>query len=76
MWLKELTIGAILAYQDEQFEGETIHDMDLALRLFSEGRVDLSHLVTHRFTLDQWQEALETAMDKGKHHAIKIAFTP
>jgi threonine dehydrogenase-like Zn-dependent dehydrogenase len=75
VWLKELTVRGVLAYQDEVFEGEKVHDIDLALRLFSEGRVDLSHMVTHRFTLDQWPLALETALDKGKHRAIKIAFT-
>jgi threonine dehydrogenase-like Zn-dependent dehydrogenase len=76
VWLKELTIRGIYAYQQEIWEGKTIHDFELALQLFSEGKMDISHLVTHRFTLDQWKEAMEVALNKGKHRAIKIVFTP
>jgi L-iditol 2-dehydrogenase len=75
VWFKELTIRGIYAYQDEEVEGARVHDFDLALELFADGKVDLSHLVTHRFTLDEWHKALDTAMNKGREKAIKIAFT-
>jgi L-iditol 2-dehydrogenase len=76
VWLKELTIKGIYAYQEEEIEGERIHDFELALGLFEEGKVDLSHLVTHRYTLDEWPKALDTALNKGREKAIKIVFTP
>lgn len=75
-WLKELTLRGIYAYQEEEVEGERTHTFALALRLFQEGKVDLSRLVTHRFGLDQYDRALEVALNKGKHHALKVAFTP
>jgi threonine dehydrogenase-like Zn-dependent dehydrogenase len=76
VWFKELTIHGIYGFQMDEWQGERLHDFELAMRLFDEGRVDLSHLVTHRFTLDRWQEALEVAVNKGKHHAVKVAFVP
>jgi threonine dehydrogenase-like Zn-dependent dehydrogenase len=76
VWLKELTIRGIYCYQEEEWRGETIHDFALALRLFEEGKLDLSHLVTHKFRLDQWHDALHAALEKGGHHAIKVAFVP
>jgi len=76
VWLKELILRGVYAYQEEDIEGRKVHDFELALQLFAEGKADLAHLVTHRFTLDQWQEALDTALNKGREKAIKIVFTP
>jgi len=75
VWFKELTLRGIYAYQDEVVNGETIHDFELAIRLLEQGKADLSHLVTHRFTLGEWHKALDTAMNKGRERAIKIVFT-
>jgi threonine dehydrogenase-like Zn-dependent dehydrogenase len=76
VWFKELTIKGVYGYQQEEHRGEKLHDFELALRLHQEGRADLTPLVTHRFKLDQWQEALDVAMHKGEHRAVKIAFVP
>lgn len=75
VWLKELTIRGIYGYQVEEWDGQRKHDFELTLDLYREGRLDLGRMVTHRFTLDQWPQALEVALNKGKHHAIKVAFT-
>ncbi len=75
VWFRELTIRGIYAYQDEVLDGERKHEFELALQLLEEGRVDLSHIVTHRFTLDEWRKALDTTMNKGREKAIKIVFT-
>lgn len=75
VWLKELTLRGVYAYQQETLGSESLHAFELALRLFEEGKADLSRLITHRFPLKDWQKALETALQKGKHKAIKISFT-
>jgi threonine dehydrogenase-like Zn-dependent dehydrogenase len=76
VWLKELTLRGIYGYQVEEWEGERTHTFALALRLFAEGKVDLSRLVTHRFRLEEYPRALEVALNKGKHQAIKVTFMP
>jgi threonine dehydrogenase-like Zn-dependent dehydrogenase len=76
VWLKELILRGVYAYQVDEVGGERMHDFDLALRLFTEGKAELSRLVTHRFTLDEWPKALDTALNKGREKAIKIVFTP
>ena len=76
VWLKELTLKGIYAYQEEEIEGKRVHDFELALDLFERDKVDLSHLITHRFTLDEWPKALDTALNKGRERAIKIVFIP
>lgn len=76
VWFRELTIKGVFGYQTEHYQGSTEHDFEMALRLHSEGKLDVGHLVTHRFRLDQWREALEVALAKGPNKAIKIAFIP
>jgi Zn-dependent alcohol dehydrogenase len=43
-----------------------------ALELVASGKIDVKPLVTHRYELDQVQEAFETAMT-GRDCAIKVA---
>lgn len=76
VWFKELTIKGVYGYQEEEFDGKREHDFDIALRLHAEGRVDLAPLVTHVFKLEEWNEALDVALNKSRHHAVKIAFVP
>ncbi len=76
VWFKELTIKGVYGYQEDEFGGKREHDFDMALRLHAEGKVDLTPLVTHVFKLEDWSEALEVALNKGRHHAVKIAFVP
>jgi L-iditol 2-dehydrogenase len=76
VWLKELTLRGIYGAQQEEIEGERLHDFDLAMRLYAEGKVDIGRMVTHRYSLDEWREALMAASAKGKNKAIKVAFTP
>lgn len=46
---------------------------DPILNLLAEGRVNSEALVTHRFTLDQWAEALDTAQQRGTKVLFQIA---
>ncbi len=76
VWFKELTLLGVYGYEVDDWQGERIHDFELALRLHAEGRVDLAPLVTHKFPLSEWKEALGVALHKGEHRAVKVAFTP
>jgi threonine dehydrogenase-like Zn-dependent dehydrogenase len=33
-------------------------------------------IVTHEFPLDRYRDAVETAIDRGSSHAIKVVFRP
>ncbi len=73
VWFKELTLQGVYGFQVDEWRGERLHDFELAQRLFAGGEVDLRHLITHRFTLDQWRRALEVSVHKGRHRAVKVA---
>nr|MDO8061851.1 zinc-binding dehydrogenase [Candidatus Freyrarchaeum guaymaensis] len=72
---KELTVKGVIGFGEERVDGESRRAFDLALEMFSSGKVDLSPLLTHKFPLEKYKEALWTALNKNKAKAIKIAFT-
>lgn len=74
VWLNELTIRGVFTYAQQTFEGESISTMALALKLMAERRVDLCSLVTHRFALADYREALETVTSKDSSGVIKAVF--
>ncbi len=74
VWLNELTIKGAFTYAMEEWQGEEISTMALALRLMAEEKVYLGRLVTHRFRLDDYREALTTVTSKGSSGVVKAVF--
>jgi threonine dehydrogenase-like Zn-dependent dehydrogenase len=73
IYFKELRVVGSNAFGAETFRGVRKHAMEHYVDLCAEGTVDLSPLVTHRFPLDDWREAFQTAMHK-RTGCIKVAF--
>lgn len=76
IWLKELRVGGSYAYGLEDRDGQRRHTFALAIDLLRAGRADLSPLITHRFPLHRFREALATATDKRASGAIKVVLEP
>jgi len=56
----------------EVASGEAALDLDLV----QSGRVDLSGMLTHRFPLDHWHDALRALSTQENSGAVKVAFEP
>lgn len=76
VWWKELRITGSYIYGVEQWQGRSAKTMDLVLTWMARGTVRLGHLVTHRFPLSAYREALNTAMGKATSRAFKVVFEP
>jgi threonine dehydrogenase-like Zn-dependent dehydrogenase len=74
VWLNELTVRGVFAYASESVDGERVSTMALALRLMASGKASLAGLVTHHFSLDDYQHALSTVTSKGSAGVIKAVF--
>lgn len=74
IWLSEVRVHGSFCYAVESFEGRSVTTMKLAIDMMSDGRVDLSPLLTHTFALREYREALETVTSKGKSGVIKAVF--
>jgi L-iditol 2-dehydrogenase len=76
IWLNELEVKGSFACSTEEYRGERRRTYDVAIDLLRTGKADLTALVTHRFPLDQYRDALATAAGKRKTKAVKVVFEP
>jgi L-iditol 2-dehydrogenase len=52
------------------------HSVDRALDVLAAGLLPDDVVVTHEFGLESYREAVETAIDRNRSHAIKVVFRP
>jgi threonine dehydrogenase-like Zn-dependent dehydrogenase len=74
-WFREIGLVGSICYGNEHYQGRSLTTFQAALELVRDRKVDLKPLVTHKFTLQEFQEAIRVAADKGKEKAIKVAFS-
>jgi threonine dehydrogenase-like Zn-dependent dehydrogenase len=74
LWLKKLTIAGSLGYGIENYNGKETKTWDVALDLVRKKKVNLAQYVTHRFTIDEYKEAIKVNVFKEKHGAVKTVF--
>ena len=75
LWFQELSVKAInCACALEEHCGERLRTFEWAIRWVSEGTLDLSPLLTHRFALSEYRLAFYVAMHKARNRAVKVAF--
>lgn len=73
-YFKEVALIGSNAFGLEDFEGRRLHAMQIFLQLLVEGRLKLPPMITHRFPLEQYRQALEVSHHKDRHQAIKVVF--
>ncbi|MGQ9684091.1 MAG: zinc-dependent alcohol dehydrogenase [Anaerolineae bacterium] len=74
IWLKEITIKGTFWCSNEAEGGRQTSAYDLTLAWMANGRLDLSCLFTHRYTLADYRRALAETVARGRHRVIKSAF--
>jgi threonine dehydrogenase-like Zn-dependent dehydrogenase len=57
-------------------DGVRRHAIAHYLALLSDGRLDITPMLTHRFALTEWWHALKVIARQGESGALKVAFTP
>jgi threonine dehydrogenase-like Zn-dependent dehydrogenase len=75
VWIRELLIAGSFVYGREHAQPGEPHTFDLALRLLAEHpELPVADLVTHRYPLSEWREAIRTSLAR-RRGAGKVAFT-
>lgn len=76
VWAREVAVVGSAGYGTESYRGEKLHTFDLALRLLeAHPELPLERLVTHRFPLRAYQDALRVAFGHRTHRSVKVVFT-
>lgn len=74
LYFKELSMVGSNAFGFEEVDGVRQHGIQHYLDLVAGGRVDLTGMLTHTFSLDDWRDAFATIATQGQTGAIKVAF--
>jgi threonine dehydrogenase-like Zn-dependent dehydrogenase len=74
LYFKEISWVGSNAFGVEEVDGVRQHAMAHFLKLVSDGRIDLSGMLTHTFRLSEWREAFTALATQTESSAIKVAF--
>jgi threonine dehydrogenase-like Zn-dependent dehydrogenase len=73
VWYQEVNLIGSMAHGMETWNGASQSTYDLTCDLLLRGKLTATGLITHYFRLENWREAIKTAMDK-RTGAIKVVF--
>lgn len=77
IWFKEATVVGSFCHAHDRLPGAgERHSIDVALDILAGGALDPALLVTHQFALDDYRAAIDTAMGRRDHGAIKVVLRP
>lgn len=72
VWYHHVNLVGSYGHGMNEWNGERKHTYEWVFDLFRAGRLDIEGLITHRFPLREYKEAIRVASAKGKHRAIKV----
>jgi len=73
-YFKELEIVGSNAFSIEEYNGKRAHAFEFFIQFLKEGTINLPSLISHKFRLEQYQDAFNTLSNKSTSHAIKVVF--
>lgn len=74
IWLNEVQVRGSFWCSTEEFEGRRMRTYEVATELLETGRLGLAHLLTHKFRLEDYKEAIEANLNIGRTGLIKSVF--
>jgi threonine dehydrogenase-like Zn-dependent dehydrogenase len=75
MYFKELSVVGSNGFGIEEVDGVRKHAFEHYFD-FARAGLDLTPVVTHRFALDDWREAVLTLADARRTGAVKVLLRP
>jgi threonine dehydrogenase-like Zn-dependent dehydrogenase len=72
IWFRELCLTGSCIYSHGHFQGREVRILEMAVDILASGTYPTEGLVTHRYPLTEYRQALQTAMDKGKTQSMKV----
>jgi threonine dehydrogenase-like Zn-dependent dehydrogenase len=73
VWFRELNVHGVYGRQLEHFAGRRIGTYQLVHELMLAGKLQAGELLTHKFPIGRYKEAVAAAMNKSKSRALKVA---
>jgi len=70
----EVDLIGVLAHGAEDWQGERLSTYELIVRLMREGKINVDGIITHRFSLPEYRQAIRVAIRQPQTHSIKVVF--
>jgi threonine dehydrogenase-like Zn-dependent dehydrogenase len=75
IWFKEINITGSMYYNTETTpNGNKQTAYDIAFGLIKNKKLDVGNLLTHTYPIDNYKQAIHTAIEKNKNKSFKVAF--
>ncbi len=74
IWLKEVQVRGSFWCSTEQFQGRRLRTYEVAVELLRTGKLSLSPLLTHKFRIEDYKQAIEANLNMSASRLIKSAF--
>jgi threonine dehydrogenase-like Zn-dependent dehydrogenase len=75
LYFKEIALIGSNAFGVEELDGVRRHAMEIYLDLVRQRRIDVTPILSHRFTLDDYRDAFLACGEQGTSEAVKVLFT-
>ena len=73
IWYQEVDLVGLNSHGRDDWHGRMMESFDITVELMRQGKLSINGLITHRFPLERWREAIKTAQDK-RSGSIKVIF--
>ncbi len=73
LWFRELRLTGSSMYAYGPFQGRQVHTYKLAVDFLASGTYPVAGLLTHIYSLPEYRQAFQTAMDKASSQSVKVA---
>jgi threonine dehydrogenase-like Zn-dependent dehydrogenase len=73
LWFKELRVSGACGRGEESTAGRKVETYRLTHELMQAGKLNLVPMLTHTFATADYRLAFAVAMNKARHHAVKVA---
>ncbi len=74
VWYHHVNLVGTYGHGFSFYQGQRQHDYEWIMDAYQAGKLDIDGLITHRFPLKDYKEAIRVAMAKGREKAIKVMF--
>lgn len=72
LWAREISLRGFICYGQE---GDG-HTFEITLKHLAESKAPVHELITHRFTLEEYAQAMAAGLNRAKSGSVKILLTP
>jgi threonine dehydrogenase-like Zn-dependent dehydrogenase len=74
LYFKELVLAGSNAFAIEAWDGRRQHAMEWYLEFVKNRQIDVTPIITHRFSLDDYADAFMSCYHQGSSGAVKVLF--